>query len=293
MNTQDLQRYEFLYQQHLTALSLQGKRPATIEGYSRALRRITDYFDRCPDSLSHEDLKHYFAKLIESHSWSTVRVDRNGLQFFYRFVLKRQWEWLDIVKPPQVNTLPDILSPSEIARVICQTRQLRYQTCFLTLYSLGLRLGEGLALTVQDIDAAIMRVHVRLGKGGKDRYVPLPLRTLRALRYYWATHRDPRWLFPDHHGGQMDRGGVQKALKQAVVECHIGKKISPHNLRHSYATHLLEIGVDLLSIQRLLGHHSPTTTARYARLTQPRQAHTQQAVNQLCDWLSLNWESQI
>jgi len=293
MNTADQQRTEFLYQQHLTALSLQGKRPATIDGYSRALRRIIHYFDRCPDTLELQDLQTYFAALILSHSWSTVKIDRNALQFFYKHVLKRHWQWLNIVKPPLVKTLPDILTQDEVARLISTTRQLRYQVCFLTLYTLGLRLGEGLALTIHDIDAPLSRVHIRLAKGGKDRYVPLPARTLKVLRHYWQSHRHPLYLFPGKPDSTMDRGGVQKALKKTVSDCRISKKISPHNLRHSYATHLLEMGVDLLSIQQLLGHQSPTTTARYARLTQQRATNTQGVINQLADWLELDWESHL
>ncbi|KZN53049.1 hypothetical protein N474_22270, partial [Pseudoalteromonas luteoviolacea CPMOR-2] len=164
-------------QQHLTNLTLQGKRPATIDAYSRAVRRIAAFFDCCPDNLTTQDLKVYFAQLIASHSWSTVKLDRNGLQFFYRHVLNKEWQWLDIVKPPQSKTLPDILTVPEVAAVINHTRQLRYQVFFLTLYSMGLRLGEGVSLQVCDIDSARMQVHIRHAKGGKDRFVPLPSRT--------------------------------------------------------------------------------------------------------------------
>lgn len=148
MNTLEQQRFDFLYEQHLTNLTLQGKRPATIDAYSRAVRRIAAFFDRCPDNLTTDDLKRYFAQLIASHSWSTVKLDRNGLQFFYRHVLNQQWEWLNIVKPPQVTPLPDILTPAEVAIAISQTHQLRYQVFFLVLYSMGLRLGEGIHLQV-------------------------------------------------------------------------------------------------------------------------------------------------
>ncbi|TKG60727.1 integrase, partial [Vibrio tasmaniensis] len=177
MNPTDLKRYNALYEQHLTNLKLQGKRPATIDAYSRAVRRITAHFDRVPDTLTTADLKQFFASLIQTHSWSTIKLDRNGLQFFYRYTLGKQWKWLNIVKPPQVKRLPDILTPQQISSLINHTRQARYQVFFLTLYSMGLRLGEGLNLTVHDIDSQTMRVHIREGKGGKDRMVPLPLRT--------------------------------------------------------------------------------------------------------------------
>ncbi|HIF9166960.1 TPA: phage integrase N-terminal SAM-like domain-containing protein, partial [Photobacterium damselae] len=174
-------------------LTLQGKRPATIDAYSRALRRITHQLDKSPDTLTTDDLKRYFTQLIKTHSWSTVKIDRNGLQFFFKHVLQRDWEWLNIVKPPHVKTLPDILTPSEVSLLINATSQLRYQVFFLTLYSLGLRLGEGLNLTVGDIDSHRMLVHIRQGKGGKDRFIPLPRRTLYALRYYWQTHKNSRY----------------------------------------------------------------------------------------------------
>jgi integrase/recombinase XerD len=130
MNTSEQLRFDFLYEQHLTNLTLQGKRPATIDAYSRAVRRISAYFDCCPDSLSTDDLKRYFADLIASHSWSTVKLDRNGLQFFYRYVLNQHWEWLSIVKPPQVKRLPDILTPAEVSIVISLTHKCDIKCAF-------------------------------------------------------------------------------------------------------------------------------------------------------------------
>lgn len=122
-------------------------------------------FSSCPDTLNQEQLEGYFEALVNTHSWSTVKVDRNGLQFFYRHILKRDWQWVEIVKPPQVNTLPDVLTLKEIERLINGTRELRYQTFILVCFSMGLRLGEALALQVGDIDGERMKVHVRQGKG--------------------------------------------------------------------------------------------------------------------------------
>ena len=227
MTPVEQQRFDFLYEQHLTNLRLQGKRKPTIDGYSRAVRRIAQHFDRCPDNLCVQELKDYFNALIQSHSWSTVKIDRNGLQFFYKYTLNKQWKWLDIVKPKQVKRLPDILSVEEVALIISRTRQLRYQVFLLTLYTLGLRLGEAINLEVGDIDSANMKVHVRDGKYGQDRLVPLPRRTLAVLRSYWQTHRHPKWLFPSKNhdpNQQMDRGGVQKALRAIVRDCGIFKK---------------------------------------------------------------------
>ena len=292
MKPDDLKRYNTLYEQHLTNLKLQGKRPATIDAYSRAVRRITAHFDRAPDTLTTSDLKHFFASLIQTHSWSTIKLDRNGLQFFYRYTLDKQWEWLNIVKPLQVKRLPDILTPQQVSSLISHTRQTRYQVFFLTLYSMGLRLGEGLNLTVHDIDSQTMRVHIREGKGGKDRMVPLPLRTLKALRVHWLTHKHPYYLFPGLgtcRDTPMDRGGIQKTMKLVLKECGIQKHASPHSLRHCFATHLLEQGLDLRSLQTLLGHASLNTTARYTRMTTLKQHDAAMAINHLTDALDLTW----
>ncbi|WKY59514.1 site-specific integrase [Vibrio sp. SNU_ST1] len=290
MNSTDLERYNTLYEQHLTNLKLQGKRPATVDAYSRAVRRITAQFDRVPDTLTTADLKQFFASLIQTHSWSTFKLDRNGLQFFYRYTLGKQWEWLNIVKPPQVKKLPDILTPQQVSSLINHTRQARYQVFFLTLYSMGLRLGEGLNLTVHDIDSQTIRVHIREGKGGKDRMVPLPLRTLKALRTHWLSHKHPRLRFPGLGKGDdapIDRGGIQKNMKLVLNECDIQKHASPHSLRHCFATHLLEQGLDLRSLQTLLGHASLNTTARYTRMTQIKQRNAAMAINQLTNALDL------
>lgn len=291
MNTTEQQHFDLLYQQHLTNLTLQGMRPATIDAYSRAVRRITSFFDRCPDTFTKADLKTYFAQLIVTHSWSTVKLDRNGLQFFYKHTLAREWQWLDIVKPPQVKRIPDIITAKQIANVITHTHELRYQVFFLVLYSMGLRLSEALGLTVSDIDSNTMKVHIRDGKGGKDRLVPLPKRTLIAMRLYWKTHRNPRLLFPcigiNKHQ-PMDKGSVQKALKKVINALKIKKNISPHSLRHCFATHLLEQGIDLRSLQLLLGHSSLNTTARYTQLTTIKQKDNVQSLNGLTDKLLLD-----
>jgi len=245
MNKAQQKRYESLYQQHVNALRRQGKSKTTIDCYARAVRRITEYFDRCPDRLTTTDLKEHFTNLVNTHSWSTVKVDRNGLQFFYKHVLNKDWQWVDIVKPPIVKSLPDILTSNEISLMINATREARYQTYILTVYSMGLRLGEALNLKVGDIDADSVRVHVRNGKGRKDRYVTLPEMTLVALRRYWSTHRHHTFLFPagktpeERHKAKvpMDRGGLQKSFKAIAHSCNIHKHVTIHSLRHCYGAH--------------------------------------------------------
>ena len=250
MNKAQQKKFDSLYQQHVNALHRQGKAATTIDVYSRAVRRITKFFDRCPDSLNLEDFKHYFDALVKSHSWSTVKVDRNGLQFFYKHVLGKHWNWVDIVKPPQKTVLPDILSVKEVEHLINGTRELRYQTFLLTAYSMGLRLSEALNLLVGDIDKARMKVHVRLSKGKKDRFVTLPNATLAALLKYWSPHRNSQWIFPAVRTaelrytatGAMDRGGLQKSIRVIVKDCGIHKRVTIHSLRHCYGAHLVEAG---------------------------------------------------
>lgn len=290
MNAIEEEKFAELYQRHLLALKLQGLRPKTIEAYSRTIRRVAAYFDRSPGDLTPDELKLYFADLVDRHSWSTVKIDRNALQFFWRHVLRREWDWVKIVKPPRVKRLPDILSTGEVRRLILAVEKLRFRTCLFGIYSLGLRLGEGISLRVEDIDSARMRVHVRDGKGRKDRYVPLPKATLYAFRRYWRAHQNRTLLFPNASGTDrhvrntkrtMDRGGLQNALKGALRDSGIHKRISVHSLRHSYATHLVEAGVHLRLIQEYLGHGSPATTAIYAHLSAPSNQNAEEILNQL------------
>ena len=206
MNKKELKRFNQLYQRHLRLLKLQGKSQKTIDAYSRSVRRIKDHFDCCPDQLTLEQLENYFGELVETHSWSTVKIDRNGLQFYWRHVLQRDWEWFKIIKPPKIHSLPDILTPAEIEKIIGKTRKLRYRVFLLTTYSMGLR---------------------------KDRLIPLPDLTLMGLRALWCKHRHPKLIFPNGTGSlktiqqaitHMDRGGTQKAMKVVVAQCGIKKK---------------------------------------------------------------------
>lgn len=297
MNKAQQKRYESLYRKHVNALRRQGKADSTIDVYSRAVRRVSEFFDCSPDTLTQELLEGYFDSLVKTHSWSTVKVDRNGLQFFYQHILKREWQWVDIVKPPQIKTLPDVLTLKEIERLINGTRELRYQTFILVCFSMGLRLGEALSLRVGDIDGERMKVHVRQAKGKKDRYVTLPQLTLNALRRYWTTHRHATFLFPrgrtqeERHRADapMDRGGLQKSFKAIVKDLGIHKDITVHSLRHCYGTLLTEAGVSLRSIQHEMGHECPKTTALYTQLSTYTQNDTNKRINGLMARLRVLW----
>jgi len=226
------------YQSHLKHLRLKGLQPKTIEAYARAVRRIGAYFDHQIDDLSEQQLTDYFTDLLDTHSWSTVKLDLYGLKFYYAHVLHKPWLNVDLIKPPKTQRLPDIVTVEEAKRLFMATRTLSYRVFYFTIYSLGLRLGEGLRLQVGDIDAQRWRVHIRDAKGNKDRFVPLPQVTLEFLRRFWQVHRNPVLLFPNRQGGlkaascaatALDRGGVQIALHKVLQACGI-KKRSPHTV---------------------------------------------------------------
>ena len=161
------------YQTHLKHLKLKGLQPKAIEAYSRAIRRIGAYFDYHINDLSEPQLTDYFSDLLESHSWSSVELDLYGLKFFYAYVLNKPWTELKLIKPQRTQRLPDIVTVEEARRLFAMTHTLSYRVLFFTLYSLGLRLGEGLHLTVADIDATRQRVHIRDAKGNKGRFLLL------------------------------------------------------------------------------------------------------------------------
>lgn len=231
-------RFKPQYDRHLKHLQLKGLRPKTVEAYARAIRRIGAYFDYRLDHLTETQLLDYFADLLHTHSWSSAKLDLYGLKFFYTHVLKKPWVDLDLVKAPKSQRLPDIVTVEQVRQLLLATQVRSYRALFFTLYSLGLRLGEGLRLQVGDIDAERQRVHIRNAKGNKDRLVPLPEATLSQLRQFWRLHRHPRLLFPNRRGGlkaaatansPLDRGGVQLTLKRVVNDCGI-KKRSPRTV---------------------------------------------------------------
>lgn len=230
------QHFDRQYQRHLKHLKLKGLQPKTIDAYSRAIRRIGKRFDHQIDELSEQQLTDYFTELLASHSWSAVKLDLYGLKFYYTHVLRRPWVAPGLIKPPKTQRLPDIVTISQAKRIFAATRVLSYRVFYFTLYSLGLRLGEGLRLRVGDIDAARARVHIRDAKGNRDRFVPLPRATHKALQRFWQVHRNPVLLFPSRLGGlkaaasattPMDRGGVQTTLHKVVETCGLKKRSRP------------------------------------------------------------------
>lgn len=223
------------YQKLLQHLTLKGLRPKTTEAYSRGIRRIGKYFDYDINNLSEQQLTEYFVNLLDTHSWSAVKLDLYGLKFYQQHVINKPWTHIDLIKPPRAKKMPDIVTVEEVSRLVLATNRLSYRVFFFTIYSMGLRLGEGLRLQIGDIDSVRHRVHIRDAKGNKDRLVPLPDATLDLLRRFWSVHRNPVLMFPNRHGGlkgsstattPLDRGGVQKTMKLVVETCGI-KKRSP------------------------------------------------------------------
>lgn len=268
-----------LRQRLLEDLRLRGLAPKTQEAYLGAVRQLAAHYQRSPDQLSEEELRQYFLYLtdVKRVSASTLTIALTGIKFFYQHTLQRDWPTFELVRARPERKLPVVLSIEEVQQVLQCVHTWRYRVCLSTLYACGLRLQEGVRLQVSDIDGARHLLHVRLGKGHKDRYVPLPQRQLEVLRDFWRSHRHPIWLFPSpqltpqHRDGPMEVSGMQKAFRAAVQESGIRKPATVHTLRHSYATHLLEAGVNLRVIQAYLGHTSPTTTAVYTHLTRPAE----------------------
>jgi site-specific recombinase XerD len=226
--------FEKDYQTHIKRLKLKGMAAKTIESYGHAVRRAGNYFDYNINALTEDQLTDYFNDLLTTHSWSSVKLDLYGLKFYYDNVLHQPWPAAGLVKPPGVQRLPDIVTVDQMQDIIAATKVLSYRVFFYTIYSLGLRLGEGLRLQVGDIDADRQRVHIRGAKGNKDRLVPLPQATLSALRAYWALHRHPVLLFPNRKDGlanahrattPLDAGGVQQALHAVVQRCGLKKEL--------------------------------------------------------------------
>ncbi len=267
-----------LRQKMIEALQLRGLSERTQESYILAVRQLAKHFHKSPDLISEEELRQYFLYLknVKKYSRSGITIALCGIKFFFGQTLNRDFPLLDFIRPPRQKKLPIVLSPDEVRQILRLVRLQSYRTCLSTIYSCGLRLQEGTHLEVQDIDSSRRMIHLRQGKGAKDRYLPLPMRTLELLRQYWAHHRNPILIFPasgrdytqlSQATSPISDSSLQKAFKAALKESGIHKPATIHTLRHSWATHLLEAGVNLRLIQVYLGHSSPATTSLYTHLT--------------------------
>lgn len=253
--------------------------PRTEQAYLACVRQLSEFYSKSPELVSAEEIRQYCIHL-KSHKKVARQTSTQAIcaiKLFWEKTLRQPWPHeLALARANPQFKLPVVLSASEVRRILAAVPALDHRVCLITIYSCGLRLGEGLRLQVGDIDAERMLVHIRGGKGNQDRYVPLPERTLLLLRQQWKTHRHATLLFPAKgHSGQgaatatepMCRTTLQRAFRLALRASGVRKDAHIHSLRHSYATQLLEQGENLRQIQVNLGHKSPVVTALYTHLT--------------------------
>ena len=256
------------------------------------MRQLSEHYDRSPDLLSAEEFRQYCIHLKE-HKQVARQTSTQAIcafKIFWEKTLHRTWPAeLELVRANPQFKLPVILSASEVRHILAAVPALDHRVCLTTIYSCGLRLGEGLRLQVPDVDSQRMLLHIHAGKGNRDRYVPLPQRTLQRLREQWKSHRHPTWLFPAKgHSGlgaptatePMCRTTLQRAFRLALKASGVTKPAHVHTLRHSYATHLLEQGENLRQLQVNLGHHSPIATVVYTHLTSLCKTQHQKRLNE-------------
>lgn len=257
-----------LRQRFVDDLRLRNRAPRTIETYVSVVAQFARHFGRSPEVLGPEEVRTYQLHLLERGvSWSTFNQTVCALRFLYGTTLGRPGQVALIPFGKRPKKLPCVLSPAEVTRLLDAGEPGRERVMLQTTYACGLRLEELLHLRVGDIDSRRMVVQVRQGKGQKDRLVPLSLRLLEELRAYWCRHRPRTWLFPNQNqDGPWHAGTIQRRFQRVVQRAGITKPATMHTLRHSFATHLLEAGVDVLTVQKLLGHRQLSTTALYLHL---------------------------
>jgi integrase/recombinase XerD len=251
-------------------MQLRNFSTGTITVYVNSVARLARHFGRSPEALGPEEVRAYLTHLIkERHvSWSYYNQILQAFRFLYNITLGRTEVLQHVACPKRPRRLPVVLSPEEVARFFAAVTGIRHRALLMTAYAAGLRISEVAALRVEDIDSRRMVIRVRQGKGRKDRYVMLSPRLLDLLRRYWKAARPRTWLFP---GQDPDRPigirTVTRACRQALEASGLGKRVTVHTLRHSFATHLLEAGTDLRTIQVLLGHRCLRTTALYTHVS--------------------------
>lgn len=237
--------------------------------YLQQVSAYARHFHRSPDELGPEQIRDYQVYLTQTRKLaaSTLSVATGALRFLYKVTLKRDWAVEEIPMPKRPFKLPVVLSRDEVTHFLASVDNLKHRTILMTAYAAGLRISEATHLKVTDIDSARMVLRVDQGKGRKDRYVMLSPRLLEALRVYWKSARPTTWLFPGELPGQpITRDAVGQACQKAHRASGIQKPVTPHSLRHAFATHLLESGTDVRTIQLLLGHRSLATTSRYLKV---------------------------
>ena len=258
-------------------LVVRGMSVRTREAYLGAVAGLAKYYGRRPDRIGETEVQNYLLHLIQERklAWSSCNVAAQGLKFFYRVTLKRSEAQFGIPTARQPQKLPQILAREEVAALLEKTTNLKHRALLMTAYGAGLRLNEICHLKVTDIDSARMTIRVEQGKGAKDRYTLLSPRLLAELRRYWAAYRPAPWLFPGKDPAlRVSDTTVQRVFKAAKARAAVTKRGGIHALRHAFATHMLEAGVDIHTIQRLMGHGHISSTLRYFHLARRHLAST-------------------
>ena len=251
-------------------LQLRNYAPNTITVYIRCVAQFAQHFRLSPDRLGLEHIRQYQLFLVRQKkvSWALFNQTVCALRFLYRHILHRDWMIEYILYPRREDKLPVVLSPAEVAAVFEATHNLKHRTILMTIYAAGLRVSEVTHLRLSDIDSQRQVIRIRQGKGHKDRQVMLSPKLLEALRIYWKSYRPKVWLFPGESPERpLSSETVWRVCHQAGEAAHLSKPISPHTLRHCFATHLLEDTIDLRRIQVLLGHRHLKTTSRYLHVS--------------------------
>lgn len=272
-----------LRQRMIEDMTIRNLSRATQRSYIHAVAKYSRHFNRSPDRLGIEEVRAFQLHLIARKlSWRYINQISSALRFFYGVTLRRPEAYVRIVAAREPEKLPSILHREQIERFLAAVPGLRNRVALATAYAAGLRVGEVVQLKVTSIDSGGMLIHVDNGKGGKDRYAMLSPQLLGILRAYWRQVRPDLWLFPGRKPGtHVTRATVQDACRVARRRANIRKRVTPHTLRHSFATHLLESGTDLRIIQVLLGHADIATTAKYAQVAPRLIAATLSPIDQL------------
>jgi len=269
-------------------MQLKGLSPRTIDVYLRQMTCFVRYVGHSPATMETEEIRRYLHHLVSERELSQATISQaySALRLFYEQLLGKTWDERTIPRSRQRRRLPVVLSPAEVEALFAASRKAKYRALFMTIYSGGLRLQEATRLRLEDIDSQRMLIRVCQGKGNKDRYTLLSKRALAALREYWRHDRPDTWLFPGLWGERpLSCATVQKIFRRTVTAAGIKKAASPHTLRHSFATHLLDAGVTLYHIQRLLGHARAETTSVYLHLAHGDLARI---VNPMDEWPALD-----
>jgi integrase/recombinase XerD len=265
-------------------MTLRNFAARTITVYVERVVTFAQYFHKSPARLGPEHIRGYLLHLIQERhvSWSYYNQARCALQFLYRITMGQEWVVEDVVCPKQPRKLPVVLSLQEVARFLGAITHIKHRAILMTAYAAGLRVSEVTRLRVADIDSQRMVLRIRQAKGQKDRFVVLSPRLLKLLREYWKAVRPSGFLFPGARPDQpLTSGSVHRVCRAARERCGLGKHVTVHTLRHSFATHLLEDGTDLRTIQILLGHRSLSTTARYLHVATAALRSTRSPLDRL------------